>query len=100
LLLPERLRYRVISNRGDLPFVYGKVVSFGRAAGDYLLRDPRDEGSGFLWVPVGAAVIVLDEDAGSRSYGSGRWYRVFLVSPEGKNEAWEGWLPQEVVGPR
>jgi len=100
LLLPERLRYRVISNRGDLPFVYGKVVSLGGARGDYLLRDPRDEGSGFLWVPVGAAVIVLDEDAGSRSYGSGRWYRVFLVSPEGKNEVWEGWLPKEVIGPR
>jgi hypothetical protein len=99
-LLPPRLRYRVVTDRSDLPFVYGKVTSFGGVQGDYLLRDAKDEQSGFLWVPANTEVVVLSEGEGSDSYGSGLWYLVFLVSPSGKNEVWEGWLPKEVIQPR
>jgi hypothetical protein len=100
LLLPARLRFRVVTNRTDLPFVYGKVVSFGGAQGDFLLSDAKNERSGFLWVPTVTEVVVLLVGDGVRSYGSGVWYLVNLVDPTGKNEVHDGWLPKEVVQPR
>jgi len=100
MLLPARLRVRVVTNRNDLPFVYGKVVSFGGAQGVYLLNDAKNEMSGFLWVPIGTEVVVLMVGDGVRSYGSGLWYLVNLVDPVVKNEVRDGWLPKEVVQPR
>jgi hypothetical protein len=100
MLLPARLRLRVVTNRNDLPFVYGKVVSFGGAQGAYLLSDAKNEMSGFLWVPTDTEVVVLLVGDGVRSYGSGSWYLVNLVDPFGKNEVHDGWLPKEVIQPR
>jgi hypothetical protein len=99
-VLPPELRYRVTSSRNDLPFIDGRVVSYGGAQGDYLLRDPNNEMSGFLWVPVGTEVTVLNKAGGSHSYGSGLWYLVFLVDPNGQNKVYIGWLPMEVIEKR
>jgi hypothetical protein len=84
--------------RDSLPFVQGITLSFGGAKGDYLLKDPYDEKSGIVWVPVGTGVTVLGQGKGSTSYGSGVWYFVSLIDPE-TSRLTEGWLPSEVVGP-
>ena len=84
--------------RDSLPFVQGITLSFGGAKGDYLVRDPYDEKSGIVWVPVGTKVTVLGQGKGSVSYGSGVWYFVSLINPE-TYRLTEGWLPSEVVGP-
>jgi hypothetical protein len=99
-LLPADLRFRNLTNRSDLPVVWGAVVSFGGARGDYLLSDPQNEQSGVRWIPVGAEVIVLLTGDGVRSYGSGRWYFVVLADPNDRTRLLQGWLPAEVVGAR
>ena len=95
--LPLELRYRLVSGRDDLPFIYGRVTSFGGAEGDYLLRSPDDEQSGFRWIPVGTEVTVLQSSEGSPSYGSSIWLLVSLVDPDDAGRLLQGWLPQEVI---
>ena len=99
MLLPANLRTQVITDRDDLPFVFGEVVSFGGAKGDYLLRDPSNEQSGFFWLPVGTEVTVLLKRPGSTSYGSGQWYFVDYTDILG-GRVLRGWLPAEVVAPQ
>ncbi len=74
----------------------GVVISVGGAAGDDLLRDPYDEQSDLVWVPVDTSVTILDRGSGSPAYGSGEWYLVALVHPE-TGLLVQGWLPVEVV---
>jgi hypothetical protein len=99
-LLPADLRFRNLTDRPDLPVIWGVVVSFGGAQGDYLLSDPQNEQSGVRWISVGAEVIVLLTGEGVRSYGSGRWYFVVLADPNDRTRLLQGWLPAEVVGAR
>ncbi|MEZ4682140.1 MAG: hypothetical protein R2932_48830 [Caldilineaceae bacterium] len=106
-LLPLELRYLVVSEElaspeqvNNLPFTYGKVISYGGSEGDYLLNDPHNEQSGLIWVPVGTDVTLLFEANGSPSYGSGIWYFVSIIDPAGENLIWRGYLPAEVLAPR
>jgi hypothetical protein len=98
--LPAELRYLVVTEQDDVPFTYGTVISLGGAEGDFLLKDPNDEQSGILWVPVGTEVTLLFPREGVQSYGSGDWYFVTLVDPGGENQVWFGYLPKEVIAPR
>lgn len=98
-VVPLELRYRLVSDRTDLPFIYAQVISYNGAEGDYLLRDPNNEQSGFRWIPVGWAVTVLQIGSGTSTYGSGIWYFVVLVDPNDETEIRQGWLAREVLGP-
>jgi hypothetical protein len=80
-------------------FTDGIVISYGGAAGDFLLDDPKNELSGVILVPVGVEVEVLRQGQDSPSYGSGIWYLVSVADPE-TGEIREGWLPAEVVQAR
>ena len=97
--LPAALHSLLLFERDDLPFVYGEVVSYGGADGDFLLIDPDNEQSGIRWVEVGTNVTLLEEGEGSTSYGSGIWYLVALPDPNGSNQLLKGWLSREVLGP-
>ncbi len=96
-LLPIELRYLAVSNQEDVPFSEGRVIDWGGAQGDFLLSDPNNEQSGILWVPSGTELTLLFNVKGSASYGSGVWYFVTLVDPNGENHIWRGYLPQEVI---
>ncbi len=96
-VLPESLRYLVTSNRADLPFVRGTVISFGGSVGDWLLTDPTDQQSGYVWVPVDTQVTLLLAGKGLTEYGSGIWYFVMLVDPRNPAQVVKGWLPSEVL---
>ncbi|MEZ4708555.1 MAG: hypothetical protein R3A44_15205 [Caldilineaceae bacterium] len=98
--LPPDLQFRLVSNRADLPFVYGRVISFGGAAGDYLLTNPDNEQSGFRFIPVGWLVTLLQVGPGAQSYGSGDWGFVMLVDPDNESLIQQGWLPMEILAPR
>ena len=84
---------------GALPFVDGMLISFGSAAGDYLLDDPNDHLSGNTWIPVGTPVTLLERAVGDQTYGSGIWYLVELTDPGDNNQLLTGYLPQEVLAP-
>lgn len=99
-LVPLELRYRLVSGRTDLPFINGRVISYGDAAKSFLLRDPIAEQSGFRDIPVGTAVTILQTGTGQPTYGSGTWYFVSLVDPENNDQLLQGWLPAEVVAQR
>ena len=98
-LLPSDLQFQVITDRADLPFIYGQVVRFGQSTGDYLLSNPYDEQSGVFRISVGSQVTVLDTGKGSTSYGSGEWLRVSYPDIASAL-VWRGWLPVEVVAPQ
>lgn len=95
--LPIALRYLTISDRKDVPFTEGRTISSGAAQGVFLLSAPNDEQTGILWVPTGTRVTLLFPAQGSSRYGSGIWYFVTLVDPNGENHIWRGYLPQEVI---
>ncbi len=107
--LPLELRYLLVSEATTpvaqeqsthLPYIYGTVVSVAEA-GDYaLLNDPNNAQSTLIRVPVGTDVTLLFEAKGTPSYGSGLWYFVSIVDPQGENLIWRGYLPAEVVAPR
>lgn len=98
--VPLELRYRIVSDRTDLPFIDGQIISYGGARGDYLYGNPADELSGFRWIAVGTPVTVLQIGEGIRSYGSGRWAFVSLVDPDNENRLLQGWIPWEVLAAR
>lgn len=95
--LPNELSNRLISARDDLPFVHAEVVSYGGADGDFLLRNPHNELSGYRWIPVGTSVTVLQIGDGVQTYESGRWCSVTLVDPENSSQILNGWLPLDVL---
>jgi hypothetical protein len=94
-----RVQQTAIADTDQPPLVFGQVISFGGADGDYLLQDPHNEISGIVWVPVGTPVDVLREGKGSSSYGSGEWYEVRLADPNDPQKRITGWLPVEVIVP-
>lgn len=96
-LLPENLRYLVTTNRSDLPYIRGIVRSFGGALGDWLLTDPTNQQSGYVWVPTDTEVTLLLSGKGLTAYGSGIWYFVMLVDPRNQAQVVKGWLPAEVI---
>jgi hypothetical protein len=107
--LPLELRYLLVSEATTpvaqeqsihLPYTYGTVVSVAGAEGYALLNDPNNEQSTLIRVPVGTDVTLLFEAKGSPAYGSGVWYFVSIVDPQGENLIWRGYLPAEVVAPR
>lgn len=79
------------------PFRYGVVASFGGARGDFLLRDPYNELSGIIWVPVGTPLTLLGAGKGTEVYGSGDWYFVEIVGLV--KQPLQGWLPAEIITP-
>ncbi|MDT8307439.1 MAG: SH3 domain-containing protein, partial [Anaerolineae bacterium] len=98
--LPRALRYRVLSDRDDLPYVYGQVVSVGGANGAYLLYDPASEKSDLVWIPTGTEVTLLLPVQGARTYGSSVWYLVELVDPRDDEKLVTGYLPAEMLAQR
>ncbi|MEZ4660033.1 MAG: SH3 domain-containing protein [Caldilineaceae bacterium] len=98
--LPADLQFRLVSNRADLPFVYGRVISYGGSTGDYLLSNPDNEQSGFRLIPVDWPVTLLQVGPGAQSYGSGEWGFVMLVDPDNAALIQQGWLPLEILAPR
>ncbi len=104
-LLPPEIGIRVVSDRDDLPFVRGIVVSHNGTQKAYpLLYNPRDTSRVVEeirgGVPVGTDVIVLLMAPGVENYGSGQWYFVTLDDPFGRNYMWNGYLPVEAVAER
>ena len=99
-LLPKELRHRNISNRGDLPFVHGVIVSPDGNQEQYpLLDQPQEDAAIAASIPVGTQVTILLRARGSSAYGSGQWYIVTLPDPSGQRVRWTGYLPVEVVAP-
>lgn len=100
-LLPAGQQYRVVTNRSDLPFIYGKVVSHDQVQTKYpLYREPNSGSGSIVTLPVGYELIVLAVRKGDSKYGSGQWYVVTLPGPGGENMIYTGHLPVEVVAPR
>lgn len=100
-LLPTELAYRSVTDRADLEFVYGQIVSHDGTTKEYfLLRDPTDATSRITPLGLGAKVTVLAIRDGIKSYGSGKWYVVTLVDPRGGDRLLTAYLPVEAVGPQ
>jgi hypothetical protein len=100
-LLPNELRYRLISDRSDLPFIYGKVVSHDGVRKIYSLNvHPEDNTDIVMNVPVHTNVIILLKMNGSKAFGSGVWYLVAVVESGGTNQLWHGYLPAEAIAER
>lgn len=101
-LLPEDLRIRVITDRSDLPFVEGRIVSHDGVQKEYRPYVLPDEGSQEMniSVPIEWEVLVLLEDYGSRRFGSGKWYLVAFPDPGGRDVIYYGYLPVEVITER
>ena len=98
--LPAELQFRLVSNRVDLPFVYGRVIAVDGAEGADLSADPDDEQSGFRRIPVGWPVTLLQIGAGAQAYGSDQWGLVMLVDPDNATLIQQGWLPLALLAPR
>lgn len=100
-LLPPSLRYRVITDRTDLPFVEGTVVSHDGAQQQYHpFKKPADGQEMIVSVPVGQKLLVLGPGSGSTAFGSGQWFIVTFPDPSGENIVYTGYLPVEVVAKR
>jgi hypothetical protein len=100
-LLPKEFRLRVITNRPELPFVHGQVVSHDNVQTQYpLFQQPNSSSKSIATLPVGYELIVLAVTPGDSAYGSGQWYIVTLPDPGGQNIRYTGFLPVEVVAQR
>lgn len=99
--LPADLRFRVISDRTDLDFVNGIVVSHDGATREYPLRSASGpEARTLVSVPIGTELLVLKKTLGTTAYGSGEWYVVTVPDPYGTDYKWTGFLPVEAVRKR
>ncbi|MGB3220629.1 MAG: SH3 domain-containing protein, partial [Anaerolineae bacterium] len=94
-LFPNDLRHHIISNRNDLPFIYGKVINLDENIVSYDLRSaPNNEtGDVIISVPIGTEIIMLLTRRGEFK----DWSFVTLADPYGKDKAWFGYLPTEVL---
>lgn len=100
-LLPIDLAYRSVTDRTDLEFVFGQIVSHDGVTREYyLLRDPTDASTQITPLGLGAKVTVLAIRDGIKSYGSGKWYVVTLVDPRGGDRLLTAYLPVEAVAPQ
>lgn len=89
-ILPLLFNFYIISDRNDLPFVYGRVVRSGGNLGDYLLRDYTlgmgNESNKLALVPSNTNVKILSQ--------SEDWYWVLVVLPENDPPILRGSLPK------
>jgi hypothetical protein len=92
--LPGALSYRLISDRGDLAFVFGEVVDTGGGNSQYQMRfEPSLDAEAIIGVPVGTEVIVLQDGHGQ----NGDWLLVTLADIGGDRLIRTGYLPQNIV---
>lgn len=100
-LLPPELRFRVLTDRNDVPFIDGRIVSHDGSTQAYpLLFRPDPNDRTIVMLPVGSALAVLAIRQGSTTYGSGNWYVVTVPDPGGSNTLWTGYVPVEIVNKR
>lgn len=88
-LLPKEISYRVLSNRDDLPFIYGVAATDVAGVKIYLLAN--DLKTPLATIPVGYPVTLLTIDP------SGQWYFVDMPDPIRENYLLSGWVSKNYI---